>query len=319
MAAYLFPAMAPRQTAMARRRVNAIDRRGRRSDMETRRHGKALVVSRAFVIASTAEAMRAHHDGEALLALYHRTGDRRVRDRAIEHYTPLARRLAARYRHREPFEDLVQVACLGLVNAVERFDPTRGKRFTSFAVPTISGELRRYFRSTAWNLHVPRGMQENALATRNAAHRLTDRLGRAPRIGELAQETGLDTEAISEALYAYAVQTTSSLDRPVGAEGDTTLADLVGAWDDGFELAERYADLGPLLRSLPARERTVLFLRFARDMTQTEIAQQVGCSQMQVSRILRRVVAQLADAATSGDGRSDGARSAEQRSSALVR
>ena len=118
--------------------------------------------------------------GEELLALYRRTGDPRVRERAIAQYLPLARRLAARYhRRQEPFEDLVQVACLGLVKAVERYDPARGTRFTSFAVPTISGELRRHFRGTAWSLHVPRGVQEDALRVRDAIGRLTHRHGRA--------------------------------------------------------------------------------------------------------------------------------------------
>jgi RNA polymerase sigma-B factor len=234
--------------------------------------------------------------GEALLAQYRRTRDRRARDRAIEHYMPLARRLAARYRAREPYEDLVQVASLGLVKAVERYDPARGKRFASFAVPTILGELRRHFRATAWNLHVPRGVQEDALRTRDAAERLVHRLGRAPRISELARETGLSREAVSEALHARAVQATAWLDGPVGAgDGSTTLGELVGAPDDGFELAERHVDLEPRLKALPARDRTVLFLRFARDMTQSEIAERVGCSQMQVSRILRRTIAALAD------------------------
>ena len=265
--------------------------------MEAERPGNGLTMTPASAIAPVT-GTRAQQ-GEELLALYHRTRDRRVRDRAIEHYAPLARRLAMRYRHRESFEDLVQVASLGLVNAVERFDPTRGKRFSSFAVPTISGELRRYFRGTAWTLHVPRGMQENALAVRNAVDRLTDRLGRAPRIGELADETGLDVETISEALYARAIQSTRSLDRPVTAEGETTLAELVGTRDEGFERAERYADLAPLLEALASREREVLFLRFARDMTQSEIAAQIGCSQMQISRILRGTIAQLADGAAS--------------------
>jgi RNA polymerase sigma-B factor len=245
-----------------------------------------------------AEPLGRRAGGDDLLALYHRTGDRRVRDRAIEQYLPLARRLAARYhRRQEPFEDLVQVANLGLVKAVERYDPTRGTRFTSFAVPTISGELRRHFRGTAWNLHVPRGVQEDALRVRDAAARLTHRLGRAPRVSELRQETGLDAEAISEALHARAVQTTASLDQAVGSgeEGDATLGELVGCEDDGFELAERQADLGPLLRALPRRDREVLFLRFARDMTQSEIAERIGCSQMQVSRILRRTIAQLSE------------------------
>lgn len=248
-----------------------------------------------------AEPLGRRTGGDDLLALYHRTGDRRVRDRAVECYLPLARRLAARYhRRQEPFEDLVQVANLGLVKAVERYDPERGTRFSSYAVPTIAGELRRHFRGTAWNLHVPRGVQEDALRVRDAAARLTHALGRAPRISELEEATGLDAEAISEALHARAVQATASLDQAVSAsseEGDATLGELIGTEDDGFELAERHADVAPLLRGLPAREREVLFLRFARDLTQSEIAERIGCSQMQISRILRRTIALLSEQA----------------------
>lgn len=259
-----------------------------------------------------AEPLGRRAGGEDLLALYHRTGDVRVRDRAIECYLPLARRLAARYhRRQEPFEDLVQVANLGLVKAVERYDPERGTRFTSFAVPTISGELRRHFRGTAWSLHVPRGVQEDALRVRDAISKLTHRLGRAPRISEVAEETGLDEEAISEALHARAVQATASLDQPAGGsaeDGDATLGELVGVEDGGFDLAEHQADLGPLLRALPARERQVLFLRFARDLTQSEIAEQIGCSQMQISRILRRTIALLSEQAGQGEARAPAVR-----------
>lgn len=259
-----------------------------------------------------AEPLGRRAGGEDLLTLYHRTGDRRVRDRAIEQYLPLARRLAARYhRRQEPFEDLVQVANLGLVKAVERYDPDRGTRFTSFAVPTISGELRRHFRGTAWSLHVPRGVQEDALRVRDAVSKLTHRLGRAPRVSELSAETGLDEEAISEALHARAVQATASLDQPAGGsaeDGDATLGELVGVEDGGFELAEHQADLGPLLRALPAREREVLFLRFARDLTQSEIAERIGCSQMQISRILRRTIGRLSEQAGQGAAGAPGAR-----------
>lgn len=252
--------------------------------------------SPATLLASEAHASRG--DAEELLALYRRTGDERLRERAVELLMPLARRLAARYhRRQEPFEDLVQVASLGLVKAVERYDPARGTRFSSFAVPTITGELRRHFRATAWSLHVPRGVQEDALRVRDAASRLTHQLGRAPRVTELAKETGLDAEAIAEALQARAAQTTTSLDAPAGGrgseEGDTLLGELIGGEDDRYDLVEHQADVKSLLRELPRREREVLFLRFARDMTQSEIAARIGCSQMQVSRILRRTIAQL--------------------------
>ena len=255
------------------------------------------------VSARLAAPLAGRVSGEDLLALYQRTHDPRALDRAVERYLPLARRLAARYhRRQEPFEDLVQVASLGLVKAVERWDPGRGTRFSSFAVPTITGELRRHFRGTSWTLHVPRGVQEDALRVRDATARLTHRLGRAPRVSELMEETGLDAEAITEALHARAVQATASLDQPAGGstadDGDATLGELVGGVDAGFELAERHADLGPLLRKLPQREREVLFLRFARDLTQSEIAARIGCSQMQVSRILRRTIALLSEQVT---------------------
>lgn len=252
-------------------------------------------------------------DGERLLARYRRTGDQRMRDRAIELYLPLARRLASRYHRRsDSFEDLVQVACLGLVKAVERYDPERGTRFSSFAVPTITGELRRHFRATAWQLHVPRRVQEDALRVRDAAARLTHRLERAPRVGELSDETGLNAEAIAEALQARAVQATTSLDQPWGGQaedGDATLAEQVGADDGGYGTVEQKAAIEQLARSLPRREREVLFLRFACDLTQTEIADRMGCSQMQISRILRRTLARLGeDAVAAGwrDGRLDG-------------
>ncbi|HZV74126.1 MAG TPA: SigB/SigF/SigG family RNA polymerase sigma factor [Conexibacter sp.] len=248
---------------------------------------------------ASARPLARRAEGEELLVLYHRTGDPRVRERAIECYLPLARRLAARYhRRQEPFEDLVQVASLGLVKAVERFDPARGTRFASFAVPTISGELRRHFRTTAWTLHVPRRVQEDALRVRDATGRLAHRLGRAPRVSELAAETGLDAEAISEALHACATQVIASLDQPAGEhaeDGEATLGELVGAVDGDYELAELHADVAPLLAALPRREREILFLRFGRDMTQSEIAKRIGCSQMQVSRILRRTLARLGE------------------------
>jgi RNA polymerase sigma-B factor len=236
------------------------------------------------------------HDGESLIKRYHATGDRRLRDDAVEQYMPLARRLASRYhRGREPLDDLMQVAYLGLVKAVDRFDPSVGTRFSSFAIPTISGELRRHFRDTSWTLHVPRGVQEAALDVTRATGELSHRLGRAPTIGELSEQTGLAAESVSDALHARSVQELTSLDQPRagGHAGDATVADMVGRDDDRIDLVDHRVTVAPLIRALPQREREILFLRFARDMTQTEIAERVGCSQMQVSRLLRRAIARL--------------------------
>jgi RNA polymerase sigma-B factor len=233
--------------------------------------------------------------GEQLIAHHRCTGNPRLREAAIERYMPLARRLAARYhRGQEPFDDLLQVAYVGLVKAVDRFDPAVGARFSSFAIPTITGELRRHFRDTAWNLHVPRGMQEAALDVAKASAELTHRLGRPPTVGELAERTGLDVEEVVEALQARAAQDVSSLDHPRGLDdGETTLAELVGEDDERLDLVDHRVTVAPLIRALPQREREILFLRFAQDMTQSEIAQRVGCSQMQVSRLLRRAIGRL--------------------------
>jgi RNA polymerase sigma-B factor len=233
--------------------------------------------------------------GEQLIATHRCTGEPRLREAAIERYMPLARRLAARYhRGQEPFDDLLQVAYVGLVKAVDRFDPSVGARFSSFAIPTITGELRRHFRDTSWNLHVPRGVQEAALDVAKASAELTHRLGRPPTVAELAARTRLDVEQVVEALQARAAQDVCSLDQPRGADdGDATLGELVGGEDERLDLVDHRVTVAPLIGALPQREREILFLRFAQDMTQSEIAQRVGCSQMQVSRLLRRAIGRL--------------------------
>lgn len=238
-------------------------------------------------------------DGDTLLRRYRETGDRRLREQAVRLYMPLARRLAARYhRGREPLDDLTQVAYLGLLKAIDRYEPARGTRFSSFATPTIAGELRRHFRDTTWTLHVPRGVQEATLAVARSAAELSTRLGRAPTVGELAERTGLRSEQVDEALHARSVQETTSLDQPrtgAGGAGDT-VAEMVGREDARFELVDRRVTAAPSLRALSQREREILFLRFGRGLTQTEIAARVGCSQMQVSRLLRQTLGQLARA-----------------------
>lgn len=235
---------------------------------------------------------------EQLIRRWRQTGDDRYRSRAIEAYMPLARRLAHRYHPGpEPFDDLLQVACIGLVKAVDRFDPDAGPRFGSFAIPTITGELRRHFRDTTWAVHVPRGAQENMLRVRQATDALSERNGRAPTVGELCEETGLDAEQIADALQARSAKETTSFDGPTyGREDDVpTLGETLGRDDAGFELVEDRVTVAPLLRSLPRRDREMLFMRFARDMTQSEIAERLGCSQMHVSRLLRDALDRLAE------------------------
>ncbi|MDO8188520.1 SigB/SigF/SigG family RNA polymerase sigma factor [Conexibacter sp. JD483] len=246
----------------------------------------------------TAGTPRITGRAEDLLRRYRATGDPRWRTRTIEEYLPLAHKLARRYHPGpEPLEDLVQVACVGLVKAVDRFDPDAGPRFASFAIPTITGELRRHFRDTTWSVHVPRGVQEDTLRLRQATTELTERVGRSPTIGELAAATGLDVERTTEALQATSAKETASLDRPVlGShdDGGATVGDTIGSDEHGFLLAEHRAEIGPALRALPPQYRQILHLRFAEDLTQTEIGARVGCSQMQVSRLLRRALDQLA-------------------------
>ncbi len=248
---------------------------------------------------ATAAAPERRRSGDGFLRRWHATGDPRWRARAIEEYVPLAHRFARQYdRGREPLEDLQQVAVLGLVKAVDRFDPDRGVRFASFAIPTIVGELRRHFRDATWSIHMPRSAQEGMLRVRDATSALGDRLGRTPTVSELCEETGLDAEQLVEALQAGEAIELASLDRPLsGADNGAerpTLGDSLGLLDDGFDLVDHRATVGPLLRGLREPDRTILLLRFAGDLTQSEIAARVGCSQMQVSRILRRALDQLA-------------------------
>jgi RNA polymerase sigma-B factor len=230
-----------------------------------------------------------------LLSRYHQGGDRGARDQVIERFIPLARSLATRYtRSREPLEDLVQVACVGLVKAVDRFDLRRELTFATFAVPTILGELRRHFRDTGWDLHVPRGLQERALKVEHSGQELARRLGRSPTPGDIADATGLSLEEVSEAMSARSLASeTMSLDQPAVGQADGAITEAIGAEDERFDLIDHQATIEPILNALPARERRILNMRFGEDMTQAEIAERIGVSQMQVSRLLRRSIARL--------------------------
>lgn len=214
------------------------------------------------------------------------------RDAMIERHLPLARSLARRYaRSAEVADDLEQVAALGLVKAVDRFDPARGKPFSSFATPTILGELKRHFRDTRWALHVSRDLQERAQRVAHTTDRLTSELRRSPTAAEVADAVAASVEEVLEALEAFGGLDAGSLDAPgetERAEGSDTLGELIGAEDAGYELAEERATIGPAVARLTRRDRLALRLRFEEDMTQAEIGSVLGVSQMQVSRILRR-------------------------------
>jgi RNA polymerase sigma-B factor len=236
-------------------------------------------------------------DDQTLFKQWHSDRDRGAREELAQRHLPLARKLAGRYaRANEPFDDLFQVASLGLVKAIDRFDPDRGIAFSSFAVPTIVGELKRHFRDKGWSLHVPRGTLELALRVQEATTVLGSTTGRSPTVDEIADHLGVGTEQALEALEALAARHASSLDVPVDADaGDesATRHETIGAEDDGYAAIDTSASLADAVRRLPMLDRRVFMLRFRDELTQNEIAEQVGVSQMQVSRILRRVTKEL--------------------------
>ncbi|HEY3726134.1 MAG TPA: SigB/SigF/SigG family RNA polymerase sigma factor [Solirubrobacteraceae bacterium] len=235
---------------------------------------------------------------EELFRLWKQAGDCRARDELVCRFLPLARKLARRYAGaREPFEDLLQVACLGLVKAVDRYDASRGTAFSSFAVPTILGELKRYFRDLGWAVHVPRGAQEQAVKVEEAQNRLSSRSGRSPTVPELAEYLELSIEEVLDSLETSRAHHASSLDAPYDdGEGEGgTVVDRFGVEDSHLRLADDRMTVGAAARELPPREREVLMLRFVQDLTQTQIATEIGVSQMQVSRILRRALARLSE------------------------
>ena len=227
-------------------------------------------------------------------------GDRRARDELATRFMPLARSLALRYRRSsEPLEDLLQVASLGLIKAIDRFDPGRAVAFSSYAVPTILGEIRRYFRDHTWAVRVPRGLQELSVRVDRAVGELSEKLHRQPSIMEIAGAVGATEEEVLEALQAGAAYHAVSFETPTGGSGEdvATVADSLGGDEHGFDRAEERAVRAGLLKALSARERQVLRMRLADDMTQAEIGARVGVSQMQVSRIVRQALQRLRDAA----------------------
>lgn len=222
---------------------------------------------------------------------------RRHRDRIVERSLPLADHIARRFDGRgEPRDDLVQVARVGLVNAVIRYDVDTGSDFVSFAVPTIMGEVRRYFRDNSWSVKVPRRLKEVHLRLGAATAELSQKLGRAPTASELAAELGMDRDEVVEGLVAGSSYNTLSIDSCGGGDEDApTIVDTLGDIDRSLDQIENREALRPLLAALPERERTVLALRFFESLTQTQIAERVGVSQMHVSRLLAKSLARLRD------------------------
>jgi RNA polymerase sigma-B factor len=245
-------------------------------------------------------AERSREDRE--LFLRYRDGDGQAREQLVQRFLPLARQLARRYqRASEPLDDLLQVASMGLIKAIDRFDADREIAFSSYAVPTILGEIKRHFRDRTWAVRVPRDLQELTLKVDNAVGELSDELRRQPSVAEIGEAVGAEEEDVLEALQAGGAYRAISFEAPRGGTGGeedvTTLADSIGVDEDGFDRAEERATLARLLSSVTPREREVLRMRFEEDMTQAEIGAVIGVSQMQVSRVIRQALSRLRAAA----------------------
>jgi RNA polymerase sigma-B factor len=225
-----------------------------------------------------------------------------LRERIVRRCLPLAEHIARRYDGRgEPRDDLVQTARLGMLNAIDRFNPDSGSDFLSFAVPTIMGEVKRYFRDSGWSVHVPRRLKESRAQITTATAELSQRMGRAPTPSELAGELGMDRQEVVESLIAAQCYQTRSLDAPVGGDNDdsgSSIVERLGSHDTSIDAVEFREALRPLVAQLPQRERDILTMRFFGSQTQTQIAERLGISQMHVSRLLARTLAQLREGLT---------------------
>jgi RNA polymerase sigma-B factor len=246
----------------------------------------------------TATALRSAHQrdlDDSLLRRYAASKDPALLDALVRRWMPLARQLAGRYRRSsEPLDDLEQVAAMGLVKALQRYDPDRGGAFSSYAVPTITGELKRHFRDRTWSVRVPRSTKELVLKIDDARDQLFRTFGRSPSVAELAQACDATDEEILEALQAGASYRATSLDAQVDDDADSAdRGSLLGTYDDGFRQAEHRTLIDDVSSVLDDRDREIIRLRFEEDLTQQEIAERIGVSQMQISRLLRRALDQL--------------------------
>jgi len=240
---------------------------------------------------------RGGDEAEHLLEQYQSTRDPKIRDQLVLMHENLVRFLAAKFANRgEPLEDLVQVGLIGLINAIDRYDAERGTRFSTFATPTIVGEIKRHFRDKAWNLKVPRRLQELNLQVMRGNEALAQQLGRSPTIGEIADHVGATEDETLEAMELGNAFDTLSLDAQLSFEGEAaplTLNDTVGSTDSSLENLQVYDDLKDALASLDDREKMVIYLRFFQELSQSEVAQRLRISQMHVSRLQSRALSQL--------------------------
>nr|WP_248294252.1 SigB/SigF/SigG family RNA polymerase sigma factor [Actinoplanes sp. TBRC 11911] len=217
-----------------------------------------------------------------------------LREKTIEAWLPLAHHLAHRYTGRgEPTDDLVQTAVIGLIKAVDRFDAGRGVDFAGYAIPTILGEVKRHFRDRTWSIRVPRRLQELRLAITEANNTLTHSLGRPPLVADVAAHLGITEEEVLEGLDGARAYNTTSLSTPIGPDGGTELGDTISDHTDDYDNVDMRASLGPALALLDEREQKIIALRFYGNLTQSQIADQVGISQMHVSRLLTRALTKL--------------------------
>jgi RNA polymerase sigma-B factor len=232
-------------------------------------------------------------ESEEIERLFISLPDSAAREELARLFQPLAEYLARRFFGRgEPLEDLVQVANLGLLKAIDRFDLARGVKFSTYATATVVGELKRHFRDKGWALRVPRRLQESGMKVGRTVTEMYQDLGRAPTVAEIAERTGLSEDEVLEAMETAHAYTTASLDAPTDEEGTTSM-DRLGEEEEAFELLEGWTMVAPAIRELPARERNILYLRFFRGLTQTQIADELGISQMHVSRLLSRTLRDL--------------------------
>jgi RNA polymerase sigma-B factor len=234
-----------------------------------------------------------------LLRRYHEQGDLGAREQLIEQYLSLVRSLARRYSYRgEQLDDLVQIGCIGLIKAIDRFDLDRGVELTTYATPNIIGEIKRHFRDKGWAIRVPRALQELNASMSGAIERLTGKLSRSPSIAEIAQELKTTPEEVLEAMEVGSAYSTVSLSTGPSGEEELDPLETIGEDDQGFERSEDRVSLEPALDRLPEREREILRMRFEEGLPQTQIAQAVGLSQMHVSRLIRKSLAEMREELT---------------------